>query len=226
MRRPRHVADPILPHARSARRPLRQHGPVRECPSLDRPAGARALRHRGSRRSTFPSWRPAKWISAFALTEPEAGSDAANVQTRADPRPTARATCSTAKNAGSPTAASPNADRHGPHAGARLQRNQDHGVPRHARHARLRGRRKAHGQNGRARHGDRRLAFNDMFVPKENILGQLGKGLRVALTVLDFGRTTFGASCTGAAKYCVEPRSRARRLTACSSARRSANSSW
>src|SRR5262249_6184248 len=30
-----------------------------------------------------------------------------------------------------------------------------------------------------------------------------GKGLRLALTVLDFGRTTFGASCTGAAKTCL-----------------------
>src|SRR5947208_584347 len=48
-----------------------------------------------------------------------------------------------------------------------------------------------------------RLAFHDMPVPAENILGQLGKGLRVALTVLDFGRTTFGASCTGAAKTCL-----------------------
>ena len=45
-----------------------------------------------------------------------------------------------------------------------------------------------------------RLAFNDMFVPKENILGEYGKGLRLALTVLDFGRTTFGASCTGLAE--------------------------
>jgi hypothetical protein len=35
------------------------------------------------------------------------------------------------------------------------------------------------------------------------VLGQLGKGLKVALTVLDFGRTTFGASCTGAAKFCL-----------------------
>jgi len=43
-----------------------------------------------------------------------------------------------------------------------------------------------------------------MFVPKENVLGPVGKGLRVALTVLDFGRTTFGASCTGAAKTCVQ----------------------
>jgi alkylation response protein AidB-like acyl-CoA dehydrogenase len=48
-----------------------------------------------------------------------------------------------------------------------------------------------------------RLAFHDMCVPAANILGPLGKGLRVALTVLDFGRTTFGASCTGAAKVCL-----------------------
>src|SRR5262249_40115760 len=38
----------------------------------------------------------------------------------------------------------------------------------------------------------------------ENILGPIGKGLRVALTVLDFGRTTFGASCVGAAKTCLK----------------------
>jgi alkylation response protein AidB-like acyl-CoA dehydrogenase len=48
-----------------------------------------------------------------------------------------------------------------------------------------------------------RLAFHDMPVPAENILGPIGKGLRIALTVLDFGRTTFGASCTGAAKTCL-----------------------
>lgn len=48
-----------------------------------------------------------------------------------------------------------------------------------------------------------KLAFHEMFVPKENILGPLGKGLKLALTVLDFGRTTFGASCTGAAKFCI-----------------------
>ncbi len=49
-----------------------------------------------------------------------------------------------------------------------------------------------------------KLAFHDMPVPTSNILGPLGKGLRVALTVLDFGRTTFGASCTGMAKTCLE----------------------
>ena len=48
-----------------------------------------------------------------------------------------------------------------------------------------------------------KLAFENMPVPKENILGPLGKGLKVALTVLDFGRTTFGACCTGSAKTCL-----------------------
>ena len=49
-----------------------------------------------------------------------------------------------------------------------------------------------------------RFAMRDVKVPKENILGPPGKGLKVALTVLDFGRTTFGACCTGASKTCLE----------------------
>src|SRR5205807_271860 len=49
-----------------------------------------------------------------------------------------------------------------------------------------------------------RLAFRDVRVPAENVLGQVGKGLRIALTVLDFGRTTFGASCTGTARACLK----------------------
>lgn len=49
-----------------------------------------------------------------------------------------------------------------------------------------------------------RFAMRDMPVPKENVLGPIGKGLKVALTVLDFGRTTFGACCTGGAKTCLK----------------------
>lgn len=48
------------------------------------------------------------------------------------------------------------------------------------------------------------LEFDNVEVPAENILGPLGGGLRVCLTVLDYGRTTFGATCSGAAKYLVE----------------------
>lgn len=48
------------------------------------------------------------------------------------------------------------------------------------------------------------LTFNNLEVPKENILGHIGGGLRVCLTALDYGRVTFGANCTGIAKFLVE----------------------
>src|SRR5437763_3682470 len=49
-----------------------------------------------------------------------------------------------------------------------------------------------------------RFALRDVKVPKENILGPPGKGLKVALTVLDFDRPTFGACCTGGARTCLQ----------------------
>lgn len=49
-----------------------------------------------------------------------------------------------------------------------------------------------------------RIAFENMAVPAENILGQPGRGLQMALNVLNFGRITFGASCTGVAKVCLK----------------------
>lgn len=48
------------------------------------------------------------------------------------------------------------------------------------------------------------LEFHDLEVPAKNILGKLGGGLKIALTTLDYGRTTFGAMCTGAAQELYE----------------------
>lgn len=48
------------------------------------------------------------------------------------------------------------------------------------------------------------LSFNQLEVPAKNILGPIGGGLKVCLTVLDYGRTTFGATCTGAAKFLLQ----------------------
>lgn len=47
------------------------------------------------------------------------------------------------------------------------------------------------------------LLFENVEVPESNILGPLGGGLKVCLTVLDYGRTTFGATCTGVAKELI-----------------------
>ncbi len=49
-----------------------------------------------------------------------------------------------------------------------------------------------------------KMQFTNMRVPTENVLGQLGRGLPAALTVLNFGRVTFGATCTGHAKACIQ----------------------
>lgn len=48
------------------------------------------------------------------------------------------------------------------------------------------------------------LKFNDMRVPVENILGEPGRGLKVALTVLDYGRCTLSAGCVGGAKLALD----------------------
>lgn len=48
------------------------------------------------------------------------------------------------------------------------------------------------------------ISFKDMEVPASNILGPKGGGLKVALTVLDYGRTTFGSACAGPARMLVK----------------------
>lgn len=48
------------------------------------------------------------------------------------------------------------------------------------------------------------LIFDKCEVPEKNILGPIGGGLKVCLTVLDFGRCTFGAACLGASKLLLE----------------------
>ena len=153
----------------------------------------------------IPPMASGEWISAFALTEPEAGSDAANVQTRAEPTPDGKGYLLNGEKrwitngsqarmlivmARTPV---PNSNE------TKITAFQvDSTWPGfevvEARMDKM-------GVRGTA---TAKLKFTNLFVPNENILGQLGKGLKIALTVLDFGRTTFGATCTGAAKFCCE----------------------
>lgn len=152
----------------------------------------------------LPKSASGEWISAFALTEPEAGSDAANVQTTATPTPDGRGYVLNGEkrwitNGGIAQVLTVMART--PVPGSKQTKITAFIVtPDMPGFEVVEKRMPKLGVRGSA---TARLAFHDMFVPKENILGQLGKGLKVALTVLDFGRTTFGASCTGAAKYCL-----------------------
>lgn len=48
------------------------------------------------------------------------------------------------------------------------------------------------------------LTFEDVEVPKENLIGADGKGFLVAMTTLDAGRLGLGACCLGASKELLE----------------------
>lgn len=48
------------------------------------------------------------------------------------------------------------------------------------------------------------LHFENLRVPKKNVLGQVGFGFRTAMKVLDHGRLGLGAACVGAGKELLE----------------------
>lgn len=152
----------------------------------------------------LPDLASGRKLAAFALTEPEAGSDAASVQTTATPTPDGKTYILNGSKryitnggiAGVLTvmARTPVPGTNETKVTAFLVTPDMPGFEvLEARMAKC-------GIRGTA---TGRMAFHDVAVPAENILGGLGKGLRVALTVLDFGRTTFGASCVGTAKVCL-----------------------
>jgi acyl-CoA dehydrogenase family protein 9 len=169
--------------------------------------GMRALLLFGTpeqKRRWLPPLIRGEQLAAFALTEAEAGSDAANVQTRAEPSADGShfilngekryITNGAIAQVLTVMARTPIPGKKEPAVTAFLV------TPDMPGFTVIEPRMQKLGIRGTA---TSRLAFRNMPVPRENILDQLGKGLKVALTVLDFGRTTFGACCTGAAKTCL-----------------------
>ncbi|MFN2541816.1 MAG: acyl-CoA dehydrogenase family protein [Chthoniobacterales bacterium] len=154
----------------------------------------------------LPKLCTGEWLGAFALTEREAGSDAANVQTTATPSEDGShfilngekryITNAAIAQVLTVMARTPIPGKEGKTAITAFLVTPD--MPGFEI---LEARMEKMGIRGTA---TGRFAMRNVKVPKENILGPPGKGLKVALTVLDFGRTTFGACCTGAAKTCLE----------------------
>ena len=160
--------------------------------------GMRALLLFGTpeqQRRWLPPLARGEQLAGFALTEEEAGSDAANVQTQAQPSPDGShyvlngekryITNVAIAQVLTVMARTPVPDKNESAVTAFLV------TPDMPGFVVLEPRMEKLGLRGTA---TARLSFRDMPVPKENILGPLGKGLKVA---------TFGACTTGAAKTCL-----------------------
>ncbi len=175
--------------------------------------GIRALLLFGTeeqKKKWLPDLIHARKLAAFALTEPMAGSDAGNVQTNAIPTEDGKAFLLTGEkryitNGGIAGVLTVMARTPSPKNPKETKVTAFLVTPDMPGFEVVEVRAEKCGIRGTA---TGRLRFTNMRVPRENILGPEGKGLKVALTVLDFGRTTFGASCTGVAKFCIQAASK------------------
>src|SRR5467141_1542433 len=161
---------------------------------------------REQRQKWLPKLVTGEQLGAFALTEKEAGSDAANVQMTATPSADGSHFILNGEkryitNAAIAQVLTVMARTPLPGKEGKTSITAFLVAPDMPGFEILEARRPKMGIRGTA---TGRFAMSDVKVPKENILGPPGKGLKVALTVLDFGRTTFGACCTGAAKTCLQ----------------------
>ena len=161
------------------------------------------------KRRWVPDLVSGKALAAFALTEPEAGSDAANVQTKATPSADGQTYVLNGRkryitNGGIAQVLTVMARTPVP-GSSETKVSAFIVTPDMPGFEVVEARMPKVGIRGTA---TATLAFHDIPVPAENVLGQLGRGLQIALNTLNYGRITFGASCTGVAKSCLKAATR------------------
>ncbi|HVG18295.1 MAG TPA: acyl-CoA dehydrogenase family protein, partial [Blastocatellia bacterium] len=152
------------------------------------------------KRKYLPAMARAELLGAFALTEPHAGSDAANINTRAElsgdkyilrgqkiwithggEADVYIVMAVTEKGKGAKGVSSFIVEKGTPGL-AFGKRERPMGLPHHTRE----------------------VFFEDCEVPRENLVGREGEGFRVAMTALDSGRITVAATSIGTAQAAFE----------------------
>ena len=142
-----------------------------------------------------------EWLGCFALTEPESGSDAASQRTRA-----------TRTDGGWLLNGAKMWISLGNHAKVALVFAQTDPALEH------RGlacflvdtdqpgfqAQEIHHKMGLHASDTASIALDDVFVPEEGVLGEVGRGFRVAMSALDGGRYSVAAGCVGICQGCLD----------------------
>jgi len=149
----------------------------------------------------LPKLASGEWIGCFGLTEPDAGSDPASMRTTAvedGDHYILNGQKTWITNAGLADLAIVYA-KTDPEAGARgitafLVEKDFEGFSTRDIHEKL----------GLRASNTAEIFLENCRVPKENVMGEVNRGFKIALGTLDFGRFTVAAGCVGLAQGCVD----------------------
>ena len=151
------------------------------------------------KRRYLPKMATGEFIAAYALTEPEAGSDALNAKTTATLGPDGKYYILNGQkqfitNAGIADTFVTYAKVDGEKFTAFIVERTCDGVSVDEEENKM-------GMKGSS---TRSVIFEDVKVPIENLLGEIGRGHIVALNVLNIARFSLGAGCLGGAKMALQ----------------------
>ncbi|MBM3845742.1 MAG: acyl-CoA dehydrogenase [Verrucomicrobia bacterium] len=143
----------------------------------------------------LPRLATGEWMAAYCLSEPQSGSDALAMRTKAVKTPDGRGyvlngTKMWISNAGWADLFTVFAKVDGQHVTAFLVEKTFAGVSTGKEEHKL----------GLKTSSTRRVVLEDVVVPVENVLGEVGKGAYIAFNILNFGRFGLGAGAVGASR--------------------------
>ncbi len=145
----------------------------------------------------LPDLASGRWVGAYALSESGSGSDALGARARATRHPDGGFTLNGEKmwitNGGFADVYIVFAKLDGEHFTAFIVERSSPGVSTGKEEHKM----GLHGSSTTP------LILQDVLVPERNLLGEIGKGHKVAFNVLNYGRFKLGAMCVGAAKLAI-----------------------
>jgi alkylation response protein AidB-like acyl-CoA dehydrogenase len=150
------------------------------------------------KRKYLPKFASGEWISSYSLSEASSASDAMNAKARATPSADGKSWILNGEkmwltNAGFADVYITFAKVDGEHFTAFII---DKGMPGVGLGAEER-------KTGIKGSSTRPLILSDAVIPKESLLGEIGKGHKIAFNILNIGRFKLGAGVTGGAKLAI-----------------------